>query len=209
MKLNKKILYTGFAAALLLSACGANSESSTDNSKPNSTSEVEKNNASDGQSSETNTDNQNEESTSSSAMTDAVPTQSDAQEYTISVLPGFTLTSEEPGRDSLYSDENSSAFMRIETKQQEEGSYDYLLENMQEVLKASSEGVEPTEITDIYKEDAGSGMKNVKSYTVDTNEGPVTGILYETDNKIVRLTIYDTLDEQFKTDFLNMSKTIK
>lgn len=209
MKLNKKVLYTGFAAALLLSACGANSESSTDNSKPISTSEVDKQNASDGQSTETNTNNKDEENTSDSAMTDAVPTQSDAQEFTISVLPGFTLTSEEPGRDSLYSDENSSAFMRIETKQLEEGSYDYLLENMQEVLKASSEGVEPTEITDIFEEDAGSGMKNVKSYTVDTNEGHVTGILFETENKIVRLTIYDTLDEKYKTDFLNMGKTIK
>ena len=60
-------------------------------------------------------------------MADAVLTESDAQQFAMEVLPGYTLTSEEPGRDSLYADENPAAFMRIETQPAEDGTYDYLV----------------------------------------------------------------------------------
>src|SRR5690606_35222810 len=136
-------------------------------------------------------------------------TESDAQSYSMEVLPGYTLTSEEPGRDSLFAEEEPSAFMRIETQPAEDGSYDYLLENMQEVLKASSNGGEPEELTDIYSDAADKGIENAKAFKVDSETGPVTGVIFEKDEMVVRLTLFDNADEEYKTDFLNMGQTIQ
>lgn len=208
MKLNWKILYTGIAATLILTACGTDEENAKDLSSADSSIEVnndENQNAADGTTSGTDTGTEN--TSDDGTLTDAVETKSDEQDYTMDVLPGFTLTSEEPGRDSLYSDDFPELFMRIETKQQEEGQYDYLLDNMQEVLKASGEDVDPEEISGIYADE--TGITNVKAFNVVTTEGLVTGVLYETSEKIVRLTIYDTDDEKFTPDFLKMGKTIR
>lgn len=214
MKLNWKILYTGFAAALILTACGTDEGQLKNPSSSDASIEVDEDvnlNASDGETSKTDTEadiTEVEGSSDSGVLPEAVTTKSDEQDYSLDVLPGFTLTSEEPGRDSLYSDDKPAAFMRIETQQQEEGMYDYLLDNLQEVLKASSEGTEPTELTDIYADAKEAGMDNVKAFTVEAAEGPVTGVLYEKGDKIVRLTIYDTKEEAFASDFLDMGKTI-
>ncbi|WOV86279.1 hypothetical protein QWT69_10015 [Sporosarcina oncorhynchi] len=212
MKLNWKVLYTGIAATMILTACGTDGDNIKDSSTDSSieVNNDENQNASDGTNSETDVDTDSTEVESTSddeKLTEAVETKSDEQDYTINVLPGFTLTSEEPGRDSLYSDDNPEVFMRIETKQQEDGLYAYLLDNMQEVLKASSEDVDPEALTGIYADE--SAITNVQAFHIDTAEGIVTGVLYETGEKIVRLTIYDTDDEKFTSDFLKMGKTIR
>ena len=136
-------------------------------------------------------------------------TDSDAQQFAMEVLPGYTLTSEEPGRDSLYADNNPTAFMRIETQPIEDGTYDYLLDNMQEVLKAASDGGVPVELTDVYSDVANKGITNVKAFKVDTETGPVTGIVFEKEDIVVRFTLFDNLDEEYKNDFLNMGQTIQ
>ncbi|MFS0688275.1 hypothetical protein AB1K89_03340 [Sporosarcina sp. 179-K 8C2 HS] len=215
MKFNWKIVCTGFAAAILLTACGTDNAEQKEGANPDNAEQVvDETNGSvtDG----TSTDSDSKSGSESEGveeptdkMAGAVLTESDEQSYAIEVLPGYTLTSEEPGRDSLYAEENSNAFMRIETQPAEDGSYEYLLENMQEVLKAASNGGEPEELTDVYSDVADKGIDNVKAFKVDTETGPVTGVVFEKDGMVVRLTLFDTPEENYKEDFLNMGQTIQ
>ncbi|MFC5602886.1 hypothetical protein [Sporosarcina koreensis] len=213
MKFNWKMVCTGFAAAILLTACGTDNAEQQEGSTPNEPGQVvdETNGSStDGTSTDTGTDTAGEGAEDSAAdMSDAVLTKSDAQSYAMEVLPGYTLTSEEPGRDSLYADDEPNAFMRIETQPAEDGSYDYLLDNMQDVLIAASNGEEPEELTDVYSDAADKGIENAKAFKVDTETGPVTGVVFEKDGMVVRLTLFDNADEKYKTDFLNMGQTIQ
>ncbi|MCG7342690.1 hypothetical protein MHZ92_01020 [Sporosarcina sp. ACRSL] len=212
MKLNWKLVCTGFAAAILLTACGTDNKEQNEGVPENEEQVVDETNGSstDGTSTDTESDSgtASEVTESEDAMAEAVVTESDAQQFSIEVLPGYTLTSEEPGRDSLYADENPNAFMRIETQTAEEGTYDYLVDNMQEVLKASSNGGEPVEVTDVFTNAEDQGIMNVKAFKVDTDTGPVTGIVFEKDEMVVRYTLFDNLEEDYKTDFLNMGQTI-
>lgn len=212
MKFNWKLVYTGFAAAILLTACGTDNteQQEVQKDEPGQVVDETSGSSTDGSSTETETDTAGEDSEGTAAdMSEAVLTESDAQSYSMEVLPGYTLTSEEPGRDSLFAEEEPSAFMRIETQPAEDGSYDYLLENMQEVLKASSNGGEPEELTDIYSDAADKGIENAKAFKVDSETGPVTGVIFEKDDMVVRLTLFDNADEEYKTDFLNMGQTIQ
>lgn len=214
MKFNWKMVCTGFAAAILLTACGIDNAEQQDEANPNESEQVvdETNGSStDGASTDTgsNSDSAGEDDSAADEMADAVLTKSDAQSYSMKVLPGFTLTSEEPGRDSLYADDNPEAFMRIETQSNEDGTYAYLVENMQEVLKAASDGEELEELTDVYTELEDKGIKNAKAFKVDSETGPVTGVVFEKDGMVVRLTIFDNIDEQYKADFLSMGETIQ
>ena len=88
------------------------------------------------------------------------------------VLPGYKLTSEEPGRDSLYSESDDSVFMRIETVPKEEGAYDYLAENMLTLLDAASDGDVPVELSEASSLPSGDGITNVKAYSVNAETGP-------------------------------------
>lgn len=208
MKFNWKMLCTGLAAALLLTACGTDNSEQPAGSATDEPGQVvdETNGSTDG----TSTDSGSEVAENAADdMADAVLTESDAQSFAMEVLPGYTLTSEEPGRDSLYAEENPDAFMRIETQPAEDGSYAYLLDNMQEVLKAASNGEEPEELTDVYSDAADRGIENAKAYKVDTETGPVTGVVFEKDGMVVRYTLFDNPNEKYTTDFLNMGKTIK
>jgi len=215
MKLNWKMICTGFAAALLLTACGTNNADPNQGNTPdNEEQSIDETNGSstEGTSTETGSEagsNSEDAGGAKDNMADAVLTKSDAQQFAMEVLPGYTLTSEEPGRDSLYADDNPNAFMRIETQPAEDGTYTYLLDNMQEVLKASSTGGEPKELTDIYTDVKDKGIENAKAFKVDSETGPVTGIVFEKDGMIVRLTLYDNAKEEYKDDFLNMGKTIQ
>lgn len=213
MKFNWKMMCTGFAAVILLTACGtdnAEQQDGTDANEPGQVVDGTNGSSTDGTSSDAGSGSTSVGSDDSAAdMADAVLTKSDAQSYAMEVLPGYTLTSEEPGRDSLYADENPNAFMRIETQPAEDGSYDYLVDNMQEVLKAASNGEEPEELTDVYSDVEDKGIKNAKAFQVDSETGPVTGVVFEKDGMVVRLTLFDNVDEKYKTDFLNMGQTIQ
>ncbi|MDN4607975.1 hypothetical protein [Sporosarcina highlanderae] len=201
MKVNWKLLCTGFATAVFLAACTNGETKSSEDTNPNNSEQV-----SDESKNETGSD---QGAITEGIMSEGKLTDSDAQPFSMYVLPGYKLTSEEPGRDSLYSEENRSAFMRIETQIAEDGTYDYLLDNMQEVLIASSNGEEPVEVQDVFTTTLDEGIKNVKAFKVDTETGPVTGVLFEKDEMVIRLTIFDTTEEEYGTDFLDMGQTIR
>ena len=212
MKSKWNLLFASAAIALLLSACGTDQSNGTPNDTTDDTPDVEEvengssveNDGEDVKEPETDVQKENEED----VLKDAVPTASDAQNYTISVLPNYTLTSEEPGKDSLLADDNETVFMRIETAPKEEGTYDYFSENLTAILEASSGGVAPTEVTDTTLIPSGEGIENAKVFSVQAESGPVTGIVFERDNMVVRLTIFDSSKEEHFNQFLKMSETI-
>ena len=135
-------------------------------------------------------------------------TESDEQDYSLYVLPLYKLTSEEPGRDILYVDEKDSIFMRIETMTAEEEAYDYAVENMIAVLEASSEGATPEELTDSSSLPSGEGIEDVKGYSVNSETGPISGLVFKKDGLVVKLTIFDSLKAEHYEAFLRMAETI-
>ncbi len=197
MKKSMYVLLTATASILLLAACGADSkEVKPDTEKPS----VEKPEAEvEG----------GTESTQPDTLKDATVVPSDEQEYKISVLPEYSLESEEPGRDSLSLNEDGSIFMRIESAPKSDSSYDTLHENMKEVLAASANGASPKEITDTNALPTGEGIQNAKSFSVEDETGVITGILFERNDMIVRLTIYDNADQTHFEKFLRMGETIQ
>lgn len=223
MKLKWNLLLVAVATTLLLTACGTNPDAGEDTTNGSTdvvekTDKVVEDESSDEVVEEESKDVVQEETgvedettsndTKEDFMKDSKLTDSDEQNYSISVLPKYTLTSEEPGKDVLMATEDESVFMRIETMPVEEGTYDYLLENMGAVLEASSDGGTPVEVTDETSIPVGESIENAKVLSVKAETTSVTGILFERGDMIVRLTIYDSLNEDHFESFLRMSETI-
>lgn len=134
---------------------------------------------------------------------------SDAQEFSMSVLPGYTLTSEEPGRDSLYLTEDGSIFMRIETAPFDQETYDFFKENTVDLLQATNANQEaPDEITDANQLPQGEGIENTIGYTTETADGITSGIVFEKNDLLVRLTIFEPIEGNYFDEFLKMGQTI-
>lgn len=134
---------------------------------------------------------------------------SDEQNYTMAILPEFTLTSEEPGRDSLYLTEDGSIFMRVETEAFNQETYDFLKDNTVDLLQATSaDQKEPTEITDENQLPQGEGIENTVGYTTETAEGITSGIVFKKDELVVRLTIFEPIEGNYYDQFIKMGQTI-
>lgn len=132
-------------------------------------------------------------------------TQSDSQNYELYVQDGYELTAEEPNKDILYVADNTGVSMRIETFSLEEADYDFIVDSMMQGLVAVNPDQEPDEITDFNH----SAATQTIAYNVPSTEGTVTGIVYELENLIVRLTIFDDSTVNATEDFIAMSKTIQ
>lgn len=131
--------------------------------------------------------------------------QSDGQNFEMHILEGYELTAEEPKKDSLYLKENPAAFMRIETFALEETDFAAAEETMKQTLQAVNPDEDPAEVTDFD----GSGYTQSAAYQVPSTEGTVTGIVYEKEDLLVRLTIFDDSSVNAIEDFIAMGKTIK
>lgn len=152
---------------------------------------------------------QNADKESDNLLANAQQVDSDAQDFTMQILPMYSLTSEEPGRDSLYLTEDGNIFMRIETLPNDAESYDFFKENIVSLLEAvSADGNAPTELTDEDKLPQGENIENAIGYTVDTAEGVTSGIVFERNNLLVRLTIFDDANNNHFNNFLKMGETI-
>ena len=230
-------IYAIMAMILVLSACSEGNNTDNSNEDNNNTTdpvEVEENDNNDEVSLEDEEESSEEDSTTDGESTvedgnsdetttnedeivegtdnflnEAKQVDSDEQNFSIHLLPNYTLTSEEPGRDSLYLDEDGTVFMRIETMIAEEGTYDYLHENMLTILAASgNESTEPVQLEDESSLPAGESIENAIAYTVNSETGPVTGMIFEREGMIVRLTIFDSPDAEHFNNFLSMGETV-
>ncbi|ARJ39889.1 hypothetical protein SporoP8_13990 [Sporosarcina ureae] len=202
-----RIIFTSLTASIMLAACGTSDAEPEKDTTGNAIEEP----AAPETDVEDSTSPENEAETGENAMKDAVEKTSDEQDYSMQVLPGYTLTSEEPGRDSLYVEEDSETFMRIETMPKDEESYtfDELYENMEELLTASSDGETPVEITEQTDLPQADGIQSVKGAVVDSTEGYFTGYVIEREDKLIRATIYAQEDNEHIKDFKDMAATIK
>jgi hypothetical protein len=134
-------------------------------------------------------------------------TDSDEQNYSLYKLDGYTLTGEEPNKDSLYLDENPAVFMRVETISKDDASYQIIADNMVETIAAVSVGKEPVEI-DKDKLPQGEGVLNPIGYETTFELGTVSGYVFEQGNLIVRLSIFDQQSVNLTDAFLKMGETV-
>ena len=220
MKSKWKLLSVSLATAILLAACGteagnenpAEQQEEPTNAVEETTTGAPAENTEPEESGSTDTEGQeNAEKPANGEtdeLTDAVPTESDEQNYSMAVLPGYSLTSEEPGRDSLMVDEDSSIFMRIETMDAAEVEMDEFLENTKEVVSASTDGQPAAEVTDEVKLPKGDGIEDAVAYSAQTDSVTVTSTVFERDGQLVRLTFYDSPDEKHFENFLRRGETI-
>lgn len=135
-------------------------------------------------------------------------TDSDEQNYSIYKLDGYSLTGEEPNKDSLYYDENSAVFMRVETISKDEADYEIIRDTMIESIAAVSIGKEPVKIDKQEKLPQGEGISNQIGYESKFELGTVSGMVFEQGNLIVRLTIFDQNSVNLTDAFLKMGETI-
>ncbi len=136
----------------------------------------------------------------------ATESKSAEQDYKMQQLPGFTLSQEEPGKDMLVSNENDQVFMRIETIDASESSFVDVKTSMQDYMNAVGETVAlSAENLAAFKD-----VKNIEGYVVefDTEKEKVTGIVFEKDGLITKLTIHDNNDQDLTDAMLNMAATI-
>lgn len=205
MKSRWSFIFAAIATTLLLTGCGtspAKDQEST-NGSTGVVENVDKGTVTEGKVPDTDVDD-----SQGDIMKDAKLIESDEQSYAISVLPDYSLISEEPGKDSLTSANNEAVFMRIETVAKEDSTYDYLAENMVAVLEASGDGSAPIEVLDEKSIPTAEGIENAKVLALKAETVSITGIIFERDNMVVRLTIYDSPEEEYFEQFLRMAETI-
>ncbi|MDV6376873.1 hypothetical protein ORD22_01160 [Sporosarcina sp. GW1-11] len=206
-----RIIFASFAVSVMLAACGTSATDETETEIDDSNGTAIEEPATNSETDVEDNDPVATEEPEADRMKDAVETKSDEQDYSMMVLPGYTLTSEEPGRDSLYLEEDSSLFMRIETmpKGGESYTFDELYVNMQELLVASSNGETSQEITDAAELPQNDGILNAKGAQVQSSEGYFKGFVIEREDKLVRVTIYASEDNEHIEEFKQMASTIK
>ncbi|KQL36643.1 hypothetical protein [Psychrobacillus sp. FJAT-21963] len=184
---------------VLISACGTTTnESENTNDLP--TTEATENGQSQNNSTSSNEPQQ---------VLEGTTTESESQNYSITVVEGFELTGEEPNKDLLFNKENDLQSMRIETFNKEEVNLEETTNNLMETLKASNEEGTLEEITDENQLPASDTIQQAKGFQIDTPDGKVTGYTFETDGLIVKLTIFDTADTPALETFIQMAGTIK
>ena len=219
MKSRWSLLYAAIATTLLLTACGTSTDQ--DPESTNGSVGVVENEDKDTVTEENEPEKEVEpevevepeaeaevDESQDDIMKEANPIKSDEQGYAISVLPDYSLLNEEPGKDSLISANDEAVFMRIETVVKEDSTYDNLAENMISVLEASGDGSTPIEVQDEKSIPKAEGIENVKVLAIKAETASITGIIFERDNMIVRLTIYDSPKEEYFEQFLRMAETI-
>lgn len=202
-----RILFASLAASVVLAACGTNNtnpeeETPAENpAVPEVDSEADNGNAAPGEQTETD----------SGELEGAVETASDEQDFSMQVLPGYTLTSEEPGKDSLYAEEDDAVFMRIEAADKNDSAFtfDEWYDNLGETLKASDESAEVTEIADAAQVLQNDRFLQVKGQTAESENSYLTGYVIELEDKLIRATIFAPENNERVKDLQKMAATIQ
>lgn len=209
MKQHLFLLSSILTIGTLLAACGSSNTAEEDAATAPEAATEEAVESADSAPEEEVVEDTEEETSTDEGTEEAEPlgtlTQSDEKKYELYVLDGYELTAEEPNKDALYASDNSAVFMRIETFTPEETDFASAAESMRQTLQAVNPEEEPVETTDFD----GADFQQSTAYEVPSAEGTVTGIVYEKENLIVRLTIFDDSTVNATEDFIAMGKTIQ
>ena len=131
----------------------------------------------------------------------ALLTESDNQDYSMYVLPGYELTAEEPNKDVLYLSENDQNFMRIELLPAD-AEWDSVIETAKSQLGAVNEDIQTINApSDEFFKDS-TIMEAAKENDL------VTTYLIKDATQPIKLTIFSKADADYKDAFLQMGKSI-
>lgn len=130
----------------------------------------------------------------------------DSNNYSLQLIPGFTLTPEEPGKDMLYFEENDKISMRIETIPATQATYDDIVANTEETVAAIGE-YEPFPIDQYIGNH--SEISKAIAYTVTFETEKIVMIVFEKGDIIVRLTVYDDTSVDLTDAMVKMGLTIQ
>ena len=194
---------------ILLAACGtpASNEKADQPTPPTETNNTEESGSAEEGGSDKETEA--EKSTNPDEELTGVTTNSETQNYSITVKDGFELTSEEPNRDMLFNKANDLQTMRIETFSPNEVTMEEVTENIVNTLEASNESETVIELSDPNQIPQSELIKDVKAYQIDTPDGKITGYSIAQDGLIVKVTVFDTKESPALETFKDMAETIK
>lgn len=207
MKKNYTLL-TLLVLTVLLAACGT---STTTEEKDNTQEIVSENTELTTSSKETeNNETETAQSTASPEIVlEGTTTESDSQNYSITVMEGYELTGEEPNKDLLFNQDNNLQSMRIETFSVDEVTMEEIQGNLVTTLQASNESATVTSIEDENLIPANDVMDKTSAHQIDVTDGKVSGYVFERDGLIVKLTVSDTTESPVLETFIQMAETIK
>lgn len=137
-----------------------------------------------------------------------VTSTSDEMNYTIQHLENYTLTSEEPGVDSLLNNADEATSMQIEVVKKEDITFDQLKESAKETISA----IAPESTKDLDLSSTLSKRKeilNIVGYEALLEDEKVVKVVIERENLFVTLTIYDSIQADLTDAFLQMGLTIQ
>lgn len=135
--------------------------------------------------------------------------ESENQNYSITVVDNFELTSEEPNKDLIFNQENDLQSMRIETFDPNNGTLKDVTQNLVDTLQASNDSGTVVEITDQKLIPTNESIEDAKAFQIDTSSGKVTGYTFVREGLIVKLTVFDTNESPALETFVKMAETIK
>lgn len=209
---------------LLLAACGTDSSNEVDQNSNQSSGETATNTNEDTNNNEdtdTTTDenadetNQQDNADDSAASSEeqltyqlngetiketAVLTNSDNQGYSMYVLPNFTLTGEEPRKDTVYVNDADQNFMRIELLSDDVDWEQYEQNIAVELEYYNSDITEPT--------DANLQIDNASIFEASNEEELATIYLIKDEKQPIKLTMFTKADQDYRSAFVEMAKTI-
>ncbi|MEK4079143.1 chemotaxis protein [Solibacillus sp. FSL K6-1126] len=137
-----------------------------------------------------------------------VTSKSDEMNYTIQHLENYTLTSEEPGVDSLLNNADEATSMQIEVVKKEDVTFDQLKESAKETISAiAPENTKDLDLASTLTER--KEILNIVGYEALLEDEKVVKVVIERENLFVTLTIYDNVQADLTDAFLQMGLTIQ
>lgn len=201
------------ALILFLSACGTDQANEEPVEETNGTEEVETSEGTETEEEATEEEATEEEATEEETTEETEEqsepigerVESDNQPFSLELIDTYELTAEEPNRDVVFSKENDSQFMRIETFAKADADREQLVQTLKDTVTASGSGDAATEISaeELPQVEAPAG------YELDIEGGKVSGYVFETELHFVRVMIYDSSDTPKFEEFIQMIETIE
>lgn len=137
-----------------------------------------------------------------------VTSKSDEMDYTIQHLENYTLTSEEPGVDSLLNNADEATSMQIEVVKKEDVTFDQLKESAKETISAiAPENTKDLDLASTLSER--EEILNIVGYEALLEDEKVVKVVIEREKLFVTLTIYDNVQADLTDAFLQMGLTIQ
>lgn len=125
--------------------------------------------------------------------------ESDTQNFSLYVLPGYILTGEEPNSDLLYLEEDSRQNMRIQLLPRNTDMNEAIATMKEQLATVSDNVVEGASLTE---------WDDAIVFQADNGEDLVIGILKKHEEFIIKLTIFTKVNDNYKDPFIKMGQTI-